>query len=658
MAKLVLHLSEMTAFSTQLDGHSVWRRDAAEQLAHLGHWLREHDLLDVSMQARLDTAQSQLSTDKLRIAFVAEFSRGKSELINAIFFAQYGRRLLPARAGRTTMCPSELGYEANQPNGLRLLPIESRLQAQTLAEWRQAPEHWAQFDLDTDQPEQVAAVLEKITEVRWVTVDEARALDFWHDEAPDDNPTPNLQGLVEVPRWRHALINLPHPLLAQGLVILDTPGLNAMGAEPELTINLIPQAHAVVFILGADTGVTRSDMAIWREHLVVDDDRHDTRMVVLNKIDTLWDPMSTSADVEAQIQRQRLHSAAVLGLPESRVLALSAQKGLLGKVTGDAGLLQSSRLAQFEELLGQTVLSERHQTLAGLLDGTVTELTREATRLLQVRRRDLAEQLIEFNGLRGKNASVIQHMRLRVAGEEAEFNASLPRVNAMRAVHAKLKQQVLRALAGTRITAATAPLRDALAQPGIKLGLKKIYAEAFVNAQTCIDASQEAVSEMDTMLTAAFRQLNADHGFSLELPTQPDMSRFANALSKLERHHLNYLGVTQMFRLAQPDFTARLMQTLTEGMQNVFGAALKEAALWSKTATAQLNAQLLERRRSFTQRTEGIVRIQQAAGSLEERLAQLTEQDHVLRQTETQLDHLTSRLRAAMPARSALRQAA
>lgn len=40
-------------------------------------------------------------------------------------------------------------------------------------------------------------------------------------------------GTVEIPRWRHAIINFPHPLLQQGLVILDTPGLNAVGTEPE-----------------------------------------------------------------------------------------------------------------------------------------------------------------------------------------------------------------------------------------------------------------------------------------------------------------------------------------------------------------------------------------------------------------------------------------
>ena len=39
------------------------------------------------------------------VAFVAEFSRGKSELINAVFFAGYKRRIMPASAGRTTSAP-------------------------------------------------------------------------------------------------------------------------------------------------------------------------------------------------------------------------------------------------------------------------------------------------------------------------------------------------------------------------------------------------------------------------------------------------------------------------------------------------------------------------------------------------------------------------
>ena len=183
------------------------------------------------------------------VAFVAEFSRGKSELINAIFFADYGRRIMPASAGRTTMCPTELGYDARFAPSLRLLPIETRLQSPGLAEWRARREHWTEIALDVRNAEQIAKAIEKVAQVRHVSVNEARDLGFWHDDIPDENPVVDAEGMVEVPMWRHAIINMPHPLLKQGLVILDTPGLNAVGAEPELTVNLIPQAHAVVFIL-------------------------------------------------------------------------------------------------------------------------------------------------------------------------------------------------------------------------------------------------------------------------------------------------------------------------------------------------------------------------------------------------------------------------
>jgi hypothetical protein len=100
-------------------------------------------------------------------------------------------------------------------------------------------------------------------------------------------------------------------------VILDTPGLNAIGAEPELTVSLLPQAHAVVFILAADTGVTKSDLTIWRQHLAPGRGQR-ARLVVLNKIDTMWDALSTPEQVQLQIAAQRADSAEMLGLRRSR----------------------------------------------------------------------------------------------------------------------------------------------------------------------------------------------------------------------------------------------------------------------------------------------------------------------------------------------------
>ena len=97
---------------------------------------------------------------------------------------------------------------------------------------------------------------------------------------------------VEIPAWRHAMISYPHPLLKSGLVVLDTPGLNALGTEPELTLSMIPNAHAVLFLLAMDTGVTKSDLDVWQKYVQPAATR---RIAVLNKIDLMWDELKTDA---------------------------------------------------------------------------------------------------------------------------------------------------------------------------------------------------------------------------------------------------------------------------------------------------------------------------------------------------------------------------
>jgi len=194
-----------TSFNEQFDQHGAWRREFALRLKLLSEWMKDHELLDSAVEERLRRLEQQMRSDKVMVAFVAEFSRGKSELINAIFFAGYKRRIMPASAGRTTMCPTELGYDAEVPPCLRLLPIETRLQPQALMEWRAVPDKWTRIDLDVNDPGQLAQALEKVAEVRHVPKEEARALGFWHDEVPEDNPMLDADGLVEVPKWRHAL---------------------------------------------------------------------------------------------------------------------------------------------------------------------------------------------------------------------------------------------------------------------------------------------------------------------------------------------------------------------------------------------------------------------------------------------------------------------
>ena len=641
------------SFNEQFDQHGAWRREFAQQLKRLADWMSANDLMDAAVRERLQRLEEQVRSDKVMVAFVAEFSRGKSELINALFFAGYGRRIMPASAGRTTMCPTELGYDAEMAPSLRLLPIETRLQMHSLAEWRGKAERWQEIPLDVGNADQIAKALEKVAEVRKVSIDNARALGFWHDELTDENPVLDSQGLVEVPMWRHAIINIPHPLLKQGLVILDTPGLNAVGAEPELTVNLIPQAHAVVFILSADTGVTRSDLSIWREHLAIAQDGMDARLVVLNKIDTLWDSTLNSAEqVQAQMERQCSTSAEMLGVPLERVVPVSAQKGLVAKITADDVLLENSGLPVLEDALARGVMGRRREILSATVATGAASLRMETSRVINIRRRDLDDQMAELRSLRGKNASVIESMRHRIEQEQREFDLSTAKIQAVRAVHLKLLREVFQQLGAKALKAEISELAQSLQQKGLKLGIRKIYVETFDRLRGTLDKAQASGTEIQAMLGGTFRQLNAEFGFSLQVPPSPQLEHFTHDLNQIEQSHLQYLGMGNALKLAQPEFAERLVRALAMRLRTVYESAANDLELWSKSATAQLDAQLRERRRSFARRIEAVDRIQQAASGLVERISEIEAGEQELIQLEDKLQELTTKLMVPLPSPS------
>lgn len=625
------------SFSEQFDRLSHWRKSFAAQMASFREWLAAHELLDAAVQEQLQRLENLLRGDKVSVAFVAEFSRGKSELINAVFFSHYGRRIMPASPGRTTMCPTELSYDTGLQPCLRLLPIETRAQPYSLAEWRERPSTWVQLPLDVDDADQLAQTMAHVAQVRKVPVDEARQLGFWSDEDGVENPLVDAQGLVEIPKWRHALINMAHPLLRQGLVIVDTPGLNAVGTEPELTVNLIAQAHAVVFVLAADTGVTKSDLAIWKELLQPCHREGDAHLVVLNKIDTLWGSLDSGTEVKELLNRQRRQSAQILDIDPARIVPLSAQKGLVAKIESNTALLQKSGLPLFEDLLAQGILAHRQSILRSVVGEGMAHLQQQVLRSILIRRRDLDEQMLELRSLRGKNTSMIGRMRQRIEQEQQAFENSTAKILALRTVHLKLMNQAFHLLGATSLRKELEQLSGALEHSGLKVGVRKVYASTFERLRDLGAQVRAAAAEVQTMLAAMFRELNAEFGFSLQPLGDLQLHDFERELAQIEESYLQYLSFGNTLKLANPMFGQRMLKALGMRLRAVFESAANDLDLWSKSATAQLDAQLKERKRSFARRMEAVDRIHEAASGLAQRIAEIES-------AEQQLDQLEQRL--------------
>ncbi len=157
--------------------------------------------------------------------------------------------------------------------------------------------------------------------------------------------------------------------------------------------------------------------------------------------------------------------------------------------------------------------------------------------------------------------------------------------------------------------------------------MRKVYGETFDSLRNNLREVQATTAEIQSMLHATFRQLNAEHGFTLQAPAEPDLTGFEQQLDQIERSHIHYLGVGNLLKLAQPDFCDKLVRALASRLRLVNEAAMTEVERWSKGAGAQLDAQLKERRRNFSKRIEAVERIQSAAGNLDERLAELAAQE-------------------------------
>jgi hypothetical protein len=628
-------------FASGFDALGDWREQLGRRVDTLTRYLSEHELADGPTRQQLDLLRERIGQDRLVVAFVAEFSRGKSELINAIFFADAGRRILPATPGRTTMCPVELAWDADEQPSLALLPIETRLDGLSLADLRGHTTRWTRLPLATDSPDQLAERLTEVMRTRQVSKEQAVALGFWDDQRPDDNPPVDAAGRVEIPAWRHALINYPHPLLKQGLVVLDTPGLNAIGAEPELTLGLLPSAHAVVFVLGADTGVTKSDLAIWRDHLGA---QAANSFVVLNKIDALIDPLATPEQVRAQIDAQQRATAATLGIDAARVFPLSARQALAARVAGDAEGLATSRLPALETALGEELLPQRSAVLEIAVRDAAQAIERQVARRIADQRRQLAEQTLELRGLRGKSAAKVRMMIERVDAETAEFEQSTARLQAMRAVHARMLKDATVGLSSDRLRDEVGVAQEAMTAGILNLGARRAFGTLCQRLHTLLGAGEKHASEIRDMLDATYAKLNAEFGFSLSVAPALSFQRFQAELSLIETSYSRYLGLTASLRLSQPKFMDQFRRMLLSKLRVVFENASAELELWNKAASAQVESQLRERRRGFRRRREALERIQSAASELETRLVEIEAQDQRLGETQLRTLELTTHL--------------
>jgi len=548
---------------TEIEQYSHWRQNVSGAVQELSSFLKSNNVTDLRTHHQFETVLGALADDNLSVAFVAEFSRGKSEMINTIFFGDYKKRILPSGTGRTTMCPTELMYDPNLPSCIRLLPIESRKDDRALFELKKDSDLWQQINFDADNVDSVSAAMQGMTENKLVSKAYASKLKF--DLIDNENAKfglpVNEYDEVEIPSWRHAIINLPHPLLKQGLVILDTPGLNAIGAEPELTINQLSTAHTVVFILSHDTGVTSTDLELWEKHLGGDSDNnseHNQRkLVALNKIDALWDGIRSNNEIENEITQQVMSTAKTLNLNPENIYPVSAQKGLLAKLSNDQALLKRSNMNSLEKAIADKLIPEKRKIVIEKVRGSLESILDSANSILDKRLKDADEHIAELKQLSSKNTDVISHIMLKVQSEKSSLEKDMQQYQAMRAVYAKETKKLVRILSAERLEKLIAITKHNMARCATSMTLQKTISKYFARLNQYLDSAIAQANEIAILSEGITRDFEHDHGIANFRVRRLQLEKFQQEVHRLEQKHSSLKQTRTLFFREQMSITNR-----------------------------------------------------------------------------------------------------
>ncbi len=633
----------MERLDRQVDAYVSWKRDLIREITRYRSWLSHNRLNSDGVDARLDRALKLLRTDHITLAFVGEFSRGKTELINSLFFSEYGQRILPSRAGRTTMCPTELFFDPRATQAyIRLLPIESRLEETSIAQFKRTPQAWLNIPLHADDPQRLVEAFAQVASTKSVPVHQALQLGFQADALEASG----VEGEVLVPAWRHALVNFDHPLLRQGLRVLDTPGLNALGSEPELTLSMLPNAQAVIFLLSADAGVTASDMEIWQQHIQQLDDGNRNRLfAVLNKIDVLWDDVAGESYVQTAIDRMQASTAKQLGIPVDGVLPLSAKQALLGKIRGDQALLERSRLTSLEQLLCERILAQKEQLLEQQVVRQVIALLQGSQQILTQRLGKVREQCELLDGHRQDNGQMLLELTARTRHDHNQHHKRLLQLKTNQRLLQRQGELLRATIRAERLDEHLTRLRRSLTGSLTTLGINLSILHFFRSVEQDLGALEQEAALANKMVSAIYRRHNEEnplHGADAPLFQLAPYQRELKGLQvKADQFRLQL----KTLLTEQRTLTRRFFATLVQEVVAMHQRLRQEAEHWASEALLPLMQHSLEHKQQLEAhmlRLKGLAQDNQQSSQrgrllarysveLEQQLAQAGEMLRVLR---------------------------
>lgn len=309
--------------------------------------------------------KSKLASERFKIMIIGEFKRGKSTFINALL----GEEILPAFATPTTAVINEI-------------------------KWGEDKKAILYFHNPVPQP-----LPNSIPEDARIHILRAKGMDVAPmDIAYDDLeeyvviPDPAKDQAASVAETPYQKVELQYPVewLKNGVELIDSPGLNEHKTREGVTLNYLPTADAILFVLSCSSLASESEMRVIKNDIV--GNGHEEIFFICNRFDEIR---------EKERDRIKNFGYAKLGgltkFGNRGVYFLSALHALDGKMKNLEELLNVSGIIQLEEDLQKFLLERRGKVKILQPARELIHHMQKAREIIQQERPSLEKSLDELN---------------------------------------------------------------------------------------------------------------------------------------------------------------------------------------------------------------------------------------------------------------------
>jgi small GTP-binding protein len=307
-----------------------------------------------------ETRIPKLDQERFSLVVLGEFNHGKSTFINALL----GEAVLPTGITPTTAV---------------LTHITQGTPGATLV-------------FETGQRRTIAAG----TLADWLTVEGEEAETGGKNDSKSGGKSNGSNGGSAESRAALHHVELTHPaaILANQLMIVDTPGVNDINEQrAEITYGYVPRADAAIFLLDATQILTASERQFLEERILRS--ARDRLVFVIAKADLV-----DQAELDEAVQFARKHLGAIVSEPA--IFPVSARRALSGNA-------DASGMPALVQHLRTTVDRERRQLLLDHALADASRLSSFIRQSLGMRRRSLQLPLPELEERIARSKERLQH---------------------------------------------------------------------------------------------------------------------------------------------------------------------------------------------------------------------------------------------------------